>query len=421
LLVIGCVVVVLAAVAIGLVVSGGDDGTGSRAQRVATVDLASVLTGSPGTTAKTMVERKRTDGKVDRMEGEVDLGDRSVELRGPLGMDTGSDASDLPLDAMPEDVRMMFEVFEAADGLIAIGDHGYVHSQGSWWDLGSGMEEAEGGIDLFSPTSVLEQVAKLGKVAEVGTEEVRGVSATRYATTQASSGDRYDVWVDGDGRVVRLVQAYGDAEAFGLVSESIELFDFGTPVTIEVPPDAKPLDPFGGPGTTRSDVELREVATGSDHGLGWTLLTGELEDGRRCIAVRTDQDVDAEVVDLAADGKSSTSSDVGARTDPGASCGPESVLDAGQNGEHLLAVGSGARLLAVGGKRGAKHYLAGLLTEGADVTVTFRDGREEKLEDHDGAFILVFSGHDWPVEMSGNNATCELQGDKTMSGNDDVC
>ena len=50
-----------------------------------------------------------------------------------------------------------------------------------------------------------------------------------------------------------------------------------------------------------------------------------------------------------------------------------------------------------------------------------RDGREEKLEDHDGAFILVFSGHDWPVEMSGNNATCELQGDETMSGNDDVC
>jgi hypothetical protein len=126
--------------------------------------------------------------------------------------------------------------------------------------------------------------------------------------------------------------------------------------------------------------------------------------------VSTDPGLDSEVTQIS--GVLSTSANLEPDDDPVPSCGPASV-----NGD---MGSSGATLLTVGGKSGDLHYLAGLIVDGAEVTVKFPDGREEPLEGHDGAFILFFTG-DWPTVWEGGNTSCDLQGDETMSGTDLIC
>jgi hypothetical protein len=115
-----------------------------------------------------------------------------------------------------------------------------------------------------------------GEVEEVGAEEVRGVATTRYHATvdladaieQAPEAQReelqamldelgsdvatipVDVWVDGDGLARRLVMDFGDlaAQAMGVdgsATVTLELFDYGEDVTIEIP-DPSEVTPIGG-------------------------------------------------------------------------------------------------------------------------------------------------------------------------------
>lgn len=402
-LIAGAIVAFVAVAAVALF-AGSDD---NRNQMVKTVDLAAAVEASQVSTARAEVTQEYEGGREDRFEGELNFENRSAHLRGDLAM-TEPDGADLDPDDFPEELSHMLNVMQTADELIFIGDKIYLRSAGTWWDLGPGTETSGEGLDVFSPATVLDQVAKLGQVRTVGSDDVRGAPATHYTTTNRTSHDRYDVWINSDGLVVRIIETDGNPKPGTPTKTTTDLFDFGAPVTIEAPADPQALGAVPGAGTGVVG-DLHDVASGTEGDVSWTLWTGQMADGRRCVQVDTNPALDGEVVILSTDGTTSTSVEVPAGSPTGPSCGPESIN------------GSGAMLLTVGGKNGDVHYLAGLLDKGAEVTITFPDGREQQLEAHEGVFLLTFSGDDWPTLMSGGNATCELQGDDTMSGTDSVC
>jgi hypothetical protein len=136
------------------------------------------------------------------------------------------------------------------------------------------VAESQTGVDISqlattdqNPTDALgalEAVADDG-VEEVGEDDVRGVEATHYRATvdllaaieEAEAvtdreafehladvyGDdpaEIDVWIDDDGRVVR--QATSFEVAGSELTTTIELYDFGTDVDVEVPSESESVD-----------------------------------------------------------------------------------------------------------------------------------------------------------------------------------
>ncbi|MEX2293710.1 MAG: hypothetical protein WD691_07960 [Acidimicrobiales bacterium] len=75
----------------------------------------------------------------------------------------------------------------------------------------------------------------VGDVQEVGREEVRGVSTT-HVTSTLLTGQSMDVWVDAEQLVRRLRVVVDDTSSeLGIVTTTVELFDFGATVDIDVP------------------------------------------------------------------------------------------------------------------------------------------------------------------------------------------
>jgi hypothetical protein len=145
-------------------------------------------------------------------------------------------------------------------------------SAGKPWfrvDLASAAQQA--GVNLGSlgqlrqsdPTQALEYLrGATDDVRRVGEEQVRGVSTTHYRATvdlnkaaaslppdaRAANDELVkslgtstlpsDVWIDDDGRVRRMRFSL-DADGSGpgpATTVNLELFEFGVPVTVEVPP-----------------------------------------------------------------------------------------------------------------------------------------------------------------------------------------
>ena len=122
------------------------------------------------------------------------------------------------------------------------------------------------------PTASLQALQGLTEVEEVGKEEVRGVETTHYrgeydvqeAVAKAQGAAKtilqtalrgttlttvpFDAYLDGEGRLVKMTQkvelpASAATGGSALTSQTtIELYDFGSPVTVAVPPAASVRD-----------------------------------------------------------------------------------------------------------------------------------------------------------------------------------
>lgn len=139
---------------------------------------------------------------------------------------------------------------------------------GTWLSLSSDDLGATGlglGTASYDPSKLLESLRGVtGEPEVVGTEDVRGVETTRYTATldlaeavaQAPADQRdlveaqlqrlgtaevsVDVWVDADGLARRLQVDMSDALGAAAAGDAravltIELFDYGEPVDIQVP------------------------------------------------------------------------------------------------------------------------------------------------------------------------------------------
>lgn len=159
-------------------------------------------------------------------------------------------------------------------------------------ELGTqGLQQLGGASD---PSANLDLLEGARDVEEVGEEEVRGATTTRYRFTvdlEAARGEAdaepqqqmldtmreqlgtselpMEVWLDGDDRVRRqrseidldAMHAEGQAASGGTVVTVVEFHDFGVDVQVEAPPeqdtvDIRELDPsFGQPAPTPGRME----------------------------------------------------------------------------------------------------------------------------------------------------------------------
>ena len=170
-------------------------------------------------------------------------------------------ASKWPWLAVEDDDESTDEVQLAT---VVIAGRRYVGS-GQHWTLG------EHGSQLDNPAWILDALAGAGGARRVGREHVRGTACERLAlepvdlraAVRASNGSlelpshghlenptlRGDIWVDGDGLVRRVVWSQPPrgrprlrrGEAPHSLWHSAELWDFGLPVSIEVPDPPEPL------------------------------------------------------------------------------------------------------------------------------------------------------------------------------------
>lgn len=207
---------------------------GREPQQVWTVDLAQAADAATASTARVEVVQGLEGGMTTTAEGEIDFENRRARLRFVPG--GGSEAQTIPETATVSLPREL-EVLAGSDELVTIDDRVYLHSGDGWYDMGPSDQN---GLDLWSATSILEQIGALGAVTSIGSEQVRGAPATHYRASDQSTGETYDVWVDNIGRVVRLKTTTKDGEPASPQYVTMELFDFGLPVTIDVPPDAEP-------------------------------------------------------------------------------------------------------------------------------------------------------------------------------------
>jgi hypothetical protein len=220
------------------------------------------------------------DTASERASFSVDMSSLAKFLGGFVAGFPGADKSDLPDFDDPD--GWQFEIVQD-------GDVGYVRlpaidgqlPEGKTWVRGSASDLKAGGFDFKEldsftqndPRDVLEALRGLsGDIETVGSEELRGVETTHYraaldpaelveqATGEnadaASILDRLsqtgvaavplDIWIDGNGLVRKLALDVDVPEATsgqgGNVSLAFELWDYGEPVAIEVPPAAQVAD-----------------------------------------------------------------------------------------------------------------------------------------------------------------------------------
>ncbi len=125
----------------------------------------------------------------------------------------------------------------------------------------SGLTSGFLGADTGSPDVLMEQLSAAGEVTEVGREDVRGVGTTHFEVKldpaklaemagEADPGSGppldgpVDVWVDDQGLLRKMEMQIDDPSGSGTLV--FEMFDFGKPVSVEVP----------GPGEYTDESEL---------------------------------------------------------------------------------------------------------------------------------------------------------------------
>jgi hypothetical protein len=217
----------------------------------------------------------------ERSSFAVDMSSLAKLLGGFAAGFGGAGAKDLPDFDDPAGWKIEF---------VQDGDVGYVKlpaiddqlPDGKTWVRGTAGDVKAGGFDFKEldsftrndPRDVLEALRGLsGDIETLGTEELRGVETTHYRVLldpgalakRATAGNPdatsllgqltaqddiadvpLDVWIDGNGLVRKLSLALEAADQSsgqsGGVSLAFELWDYGEPVEIDVPPASQVVD-----------------------------------------------------------------------------------------------------------------------------------------------------------------------------------
>ncbi|MCC5953398.1 MAG: hypothetical protein JJU45_15000 [Acidimicrobiia bacterium] len=258
----------------------GEDTTGApTAASVALMQQAADNTGEITSGRFEMVmalEGGSVEGELLRAEGAFD----ETSGRSSMTMDMSGFMTFLSPEDMAgvsqEDAEMAMAMFDEPWEIITDGDTAYMRmalfsamfgAGDSWIQFEDDTNEFTGDaafMDADFSGEVLEALKGAGDVEEVGSETVRGADTTRYSVEldpellAAEVGDPeiaemaqgaavMDVWIDGDDLVRRIemvvdVDAFGDlddmGELDGDIRVTIEMYDLGEPVDIELPDPA---------------------------------------------------------------------------------------------------------------------------------------------------------------------------------------
>jgi hypothetical protein len=139
------------------------------------------------------------------------------------------------------------------------------HDDGPWYFTEVSALEAEAELMQIDPFAPLADLAEGGQLEVVGADEVRGEAVTHYRTTSGAgdNAETVEVWVDAEGRAVRIrttpqttppTSVVSRDETGGLVSvisvagmhtvpSTTEFWDFGVALDMAAPADAIPAPP----------------------------------------------------------------------------------------------------------------------------------------------------------------------------------
>lgn len=137
----------------------------------------------------------------------------------------------------------------------------------TWARIDLAQAAKQGGFDLgaltsaqLDPRKAVELLKQAGASTKIGEEQIDGVATTHYrvvvdpktALGDLSESERQqaeqalkltgistfpvDVWVDDAGMLRRVSADLGGASAFLSIKASLDLTDYGTPVTVDLPP-----------------------------------------------------------------------------------------------------------------------------------------------------------------------------------------
>lgn len=260
---VGLAVVVLAAVAAAAVfaLSNSADPVSaaiSKSEDAGGAKLALTITADNGTGAPVTVT---ANGVFDQSDADVTI-DASSALA----------AAGLPDVGGPIEVRYLQEngdpvVYANAPTLTA-----FIPGGKSWVRVDLAQAAQKLGVTLGplgaaateNPAQALELLRSIGSVETVGTETVNGVSTTHYRATidltkaaanlgpeeqglvkhllagGAPTSIPVDAWIGDDGLVHKLT--FDDSAGSGSISLTLELSDYGTPVTVTAPAASDTLD-----------------------------------------------------------------------------------------------------------------------------------------------------------------------------------
>lgn len=264
---------------------GGDEAAVSTGGDAADSILAAAATNATGAGSSKVAFTITT--QVPQQEGPITLtGEGAFDYeakQGQLSYDFGDLLGSLGQGAADEPVEMILDgnVFYMKFGLLS----SLIPGGKPWIKFDLESLAGQEGIDLSQlqsvnqgdPSQTLEYLRAAGSVEEVGTEEVRGVETTRYkgvieldkavelAPVEAREQVRQsieqlkeqsglselpvEVWVDGDGLPAKIQYSFaGSIVAAGTEGEdfttifTMELYDWGTDVTVEPPPASEVTD-----------------------------------------------------------------------------------------------------------------------------------------------------------------------------------
>jgi Predicted periplasmic protein (DUF2092) len=218
----------LLAVPLVLVACGGSKKSATETSARSAVEAAAIKTAQAGSEHVTLIASATAGG-------------RKIALSGSGAFDTKNRHGTLHVD-------LSADTLTAALDEVLVGTSAYIRSPlltaalppGKKWlkiDLARAGKAAGFNLSLLAaqdPQQALAYLRTLKSVTAVGKETVGGVSTTHYHAV--ASGSTYDAWVGDDGYVhqVRVITTSG-----AKVSATTGLSDFGTAVTVTVPPAAQ--------------------------------------------------------------------------------------------------------------------------------------------------------------------------------------
>lgn len=266
------VLVVCVVLALGLVACAGDGDTASPEERLAN---AADATADEGTAAFSMNVSTEMGGDDDGEDGNGEDGGSAMSM---------SFSGEGVMDFEEEVGRMEMELPGMGMATETVFDQGAVYTQipsmagtQEQWVRQGGDEQAHApGMD-GDPAGMVEVVdAVEGDIEELGSETIRGTDVDGFGFTVAGSelaqgGEDVpegmadadvpmEVWLDAEDRVRRMVmeidmgsavQSGTEGEAIdpmggdmpGVMTVTMEFYDFGTEVDVEVPSDEDVVDP----------------------------------------------------------------------------------------------------------------------------------------------------------------------------------
>jgi outer membrane lipoprotein-sorting protein len=254
------------------------------------VALAAAACGAGDGAAEALADAGAATREVDTMRvratGTVAAGADSIAFEGTGAADNRSQRSSMRMTTPNPAGGGVINVAVVMDGTTM-----YMRMPGllpgnPWLSMDLQKAGEESGVDVESllqlgqqndPTRALDYLRAVGTVEELGTESVRGVETTRYVTeldfthyadvveadnraaakalralVEDSGGSLVmpiEVWVDEEG-LVRRQSFEQEIPDGGTMKMSMELYDFGAAVDIEVPAakDVVSIDELGGTG-----------------------------------------------------------------------------------------------------------------------------------------------------------------------------